>query len=183
MENKKNHQDAPNIDYGIYSDNLDEQKTAINKKINAYEEKLVSLEMKEMMLNNIITRTNNLLENIDPGNFRLIGQTQSNLMKQIENLGLLKDIIIKYEDMIFKYRKVLLEINEEALNNRVKINQLEKEEKKVEDDVGSVLNEIQHLLSLKSSNSSDNLNSGDETEQGPNLLLQNIEQELIQENY
>ena len=169
---------APNINYENYSTDLNTQKIAIQEKINNYERKLVDLEIKEGMLNNIITRTNATLENIDPSNFKWVGQTQSNLMKQIENLGLLKDIIIKYEDMIFKYRRILLEINEKDLGNRIKINSLLVEEKKDEDSINTVLSDIQLLLQREPNQ--DNLdtstNSGD-------LILQNIQQELKDNDY
>jgi len=169
---------APNINYENYSTNLNTQKIAIQEKIDNYERKLVDLEIKEGMLNNIITRTNATLENIDPSNFKWVGQTQSNLMKQIENLGLLKDIIIKYEDMIFKYRRILLEINEKDLGNRIKINSLLVEEKKDEDSINTVLSDIQLLFQREPN--PDNL---DTTIGSGDLILQNIQQELKDNDY
>jgi hypothetical protein len=181
---------APSINYGTYSNDLNTQKEAIQIKIDNHERKLIDLEMKETMLNNIITRTNATLESIDPGNFKWMGQTQANLMKQIENLGLLKDIIIKYEDMIFKYRKVLLEINEKDLGNRIRINTLLQEEHKEEDNINTVLADIQELLKNNSEASleqqyDENGNKIAMVSEGnpQNVLLQSLEQELLEEDY
>jgi len=170
--------EAPNIDYDDYSNNLNNQKEAIQAKIENYERKLLDLEIKENMLNNIITRTNATLENIDPSNFKWLGQTQSNLMKQLENLGLLKDIIIKFEDMIFKYRKILLEINEKDLGNRIKINSLLVEEQKEEESINTVLSDIQNLL-----HNTNEASDGSEINGPENLLLQNIQKELQDNDY
>jgi len=172
---------APTINYNSYSQDLETQKAAIQSKIEAHERKLVDLEIKETMLNNIITRTNATLEGIDPGNFKWIGQTQSNLMKQIENLGLLKDIIIKYEDMIFKYRKVLLEMNEKDLGNRIRINGMLQEEKKEEDNINTVLADIQELL--KGGVTDTTLVQDDNNQDSGQILLQSIEQELLENDY
>jgi len=167
---------APNINYNMYSENLGAQTSAIQEKINNHELKLVDLEMKEQMLNRIIMRTNAILENIEPSNFKWIGQTQANLMKQIENLGLLKDIIIKYEDMIFKYRRVLLENNEKDLGNRLKINTVLKEEEVKEDSVTTVLNDLQLLL--KNNAVSETM----ENDNG-NALINELKQELLNNDY
>jgi len=181
MANTQEMDSAPNINYENYSENLDSQRNAIQVKIDNYERKLVDLEIKEGMLNNIITRTNATLENIDPSNFKWMGQTQSNLMKQIENLGLLKDIIIKFEDMIFKYRRILLEINEKDLGNRIKINSLIVEEKKDEDNINTVLSDIQLLLQ-REPNQND-LEISDNSNNSSDLILQNIQQELKDNDY
>lgn len=178
IENTKTELDnAPTINYKLYSNDLAIQKKAIQAKINNYESKLVDLEIKETMLNNIITRTNSTLENIVPSNFKWIGQTQVNLMKQLENLGLLKDIIIKYEDMIFKYRKILLEINEKDLGNRIRINTVLQEEIKDEDNISTVLADIQNLIKIN-----ENGNPA-EIDQSGQLLLQDIQKELQSKDY
>jgi len=169
---------SPLINYGAYDNDLEDQKTAINAKISSYEHKLVDLEIKESMLNNIITRTNSQLENIDPTNFKWVGQTQSNLMKQIENLGLLKDIIIKYEDMIFKYRKTLIEMNEKSLANRVKVNSLLAEEKKEDDNINTILQNIQNMID----GNNDKIDLDEDTNIQNKLLLE-VQQELEAEQY
>jgi hypothetical protein len=175
--------EAPNINYNIYSQDLNTQKAAIQSKIEAHERKLVDLEIKETMLNNIITRTNATLESIDPGNFKWIGQTQANLMKQIENLGLLKDIIIKYEDMIFKYRKVLLEINEKDLGNRIRISTVLQEEKKEEENINTVLADIQEMLKGGVTDTTITSDNQDTQSDSGQLLLQSIEKELLENDY
>ena len=167
----------PEINYDEYNAEAQTQKEFIQNKIQSYEIKLVSLTIKENMLDNIITRTNANLENIDSNNFRLIGQTQSNLMKQIENYGLLKDIVLKYEEAIFKYRKTLIEINEKKLINRIKIQTLIKEEVKEDENINTIMEDLQQLLK------GDPGISGNQVTPEGNLLLEEIQKELDEAKY
>jgi len=176
------------VDYESYSEEVQEDIEAIQNKLNSLQSKLVSLEIKEQIINNIITRTNATLESIDPKNFKWIGQTQSNLMKQIESLGLVKDIVIKYEDMILKYRKMLNDIKERKINNRLKLANLFKESEEKETNVAMVLEEVQGLLASQNigSNGTSTINTTGENQDSSNEdnpFLNEIIKELKEENY
>jgi hypothetical protein len=165
------------INYTEYSKDIEEEKTKVKEKLVSLDNKLVDLELKERMINNIITRTNATLENMDSSNFKWMAQTQTNLMKQIENLGLVKDIIIKYEDMILKYRNILINIAEKKITNRVKIANLEREEEKQDNNITELMSNIQDILAGRSM-------EGMEipSEQGQ-LFLSQIEDELEKDGY
>ena len=170
------------INYGNYAEEIQEEKAKVTEKLIALEVKLVDLEMKERMINNIITRTNATLENMDPTNFKWVGQTQTNLMKQIENLGLIKDIIIKYEDMILKYRNILIGIAEKKITNRVKIVNLQKEEAKQENNIGDLMVSIQDMLSGKTPEGM-NIPIDVQAQENSQLFLSSIEEELEKDGY
>jgi len=173
------------ININNYNAEIEEDITAISNKIRNLDTKLIQLEIKEQMINNIITRTNATLESIDANNFKWIGQTQANLMKQIESLGLIKDIIIKYEDMILKYRKMLNDIKERKMSNRFKIANLFKEQEESESDVTMVLEEVQKLLNGSSTINSTKNEDGSEGEPNDetNLFLDSIYEELAENGY
>lgn len=167
-----------------YNDNIQQEARQITTKINSLENKLVKLELKESMIDNIITRTNALLESIDPKNFKWIGQTQSNLMKQIESLGLIKDIIIKYEDMILKYRKMLIDIEEKKVMNRFKLAALYQEEEEKDIEINEILSQVQELLgSSKSQKNNDIKDNSTNSQENENPMIETIMQELKEEGY
>ena len=168
------------INYNNYSAEIEVEKNHVQEKLTALEVKLVDLELKERMINNIITRTNASLEHMDPTNFKWVGQTQTNLMKQIENLGLVKDIIIKYEDMILKYRNIMIGIAEKKITNRVKIVNLQKEEAKAENNIGDLMVSIQDMLSGKSP---EGIPIDVQAQENSQLFLSSIEEELEKDGY
>ena len=168
------------INYDNYDNEIVDEQSKIEQKISALENKLLDLEIKETMLNNIITRTNATLENIDPKNFKWIGQTQTNLMKQLESFGLLKDIIIKYEDMVQKYRKLLIDIKEKKINNRLRIASLIKEEEEKESDLTAILSDLQHIIKPNEKN---DITEDPTLKTSKNQLLEEIQNELQQEGY
>jgi len=170
------------INYHDYKEEIVREQTEVQAKINELEIKLVDLELKERMIDSIISRTNATLLNIPADNFKWMGQTQSNLMKQIENLGLVKDIIIKYEDMILKYRNVLISIIEKKITNRVKIVSLQKEEKQAENSIGDLMVNIQDLLSGKAPQIEGEGEQPFDPE-AQKLFLNSIEEELKKEGY
>ena len=103
---------------------------------------------------------------------------QTNLMKQLESFGLLKDIIIKYEDMIQKYRKILIDLKEKKIGNRLKIASLMKEEEEKESDLTAILADVQNLISSEKTDFTDN-----SLKNNNNQLLEEIQNELQQEGY
>lgn len=170
------------INYNNYASEIEIEKNHVQEKITALEVKLADLELKERMINGIITRTNASLEHMDPNNFKWVGQTQTNLMKQIENLGLVKDIIIKYEDMILKYRNILIGIAEKKITNRVKIANLQKEEAKQDNNIGDLMVSIQDMLSGKTPEGM-GVPMDVDTQENSRLFLSSIEEELEKEGY
>lgn len=167
------------INYDNYAAEMEVEKNHVQEKLTSLEVKLVDLELKERMINGIITRTNASLEHMDPTNFKWVGQTQTNLMKQIENLGLVKDIIIKYEDMILKYRNIMISIAEKKITNRVKIVNLQKEEAKQENNIGDLMVSIQDMLNGVPRDGPIDVPAQENSQ----LFLSSIEEELEKDGY
>jgi hypothetical protein len=129
-----------------YSQEMDDRKRELKKKIEHLEKKLGKHELKEGMLDMIIGQTYTELENLKENEFSKRGQKQSVLIKQLEALSILHDTILKYEDMIQKYHKILMDIENNKLNSFIKIENLKKEEEKTDDDLSGVLQELQQIL-------------------------------------
>jgi len=129
-----------------YSTEIDKQKNEIINKIASIERKLLSLNNKESIINNLIMKINLDLEKTDPKKFTAIGQIRTTLNKQFETLGLITDMIIKYEDMIQKYRKMLIDIENQKIVNYTKLN---KEEEILENDMSKILLQINNQINNK----------------------------------
>ncbi len=132
-----------------YKDNIEEQKNEINKKINSLEQKLISLQNKESIINSLILKINTELENTDPKHFKAISQIRTTLNKQFETLSLIMDMIIKVEDMIQKYRKMLIDIENKQIDNFIKLN---KEIQMEENDLASLLTVLNQNISSNQQN-------------------------------
>ena len=154
-----------------YNREMDERKNDLKKKITHLEKKLSKHELKEGMLDLIINQTYTELENLKENEFSKRGQKQSVLIKQLEALSILHDTILKYEDMIQKYHKILMDIENNKFNSFLKIENLKKEEDKTDDDISGVLQELQSLL------------KGGSVGVTENTLLDEIQQELADGNY
>jgi vacuolar-type H+-ATPase subunit E/Vma4 len=111
-----------NFNYSDYLENVNEEKNKIIEKIRSIEQKLISLNNKETILNNIIMKVSSELDNIDPKHFKAVSQIRTTLSKQLESLSLIEDMIIKFEDMILKYRKMLIDIENQKMNHSIKFN-------------------------------------------------------------
>jgi hypothetical protein len=155
-----------------YNHEMNERKNDLKKKIDHLEKKLGKHELKEGMLDMIISQTYSELENLKENEFAKRGQKQSVLIKQLEALSILHDTILKYEDMIQKYHKILMDIENNKLNSFLKIENLKKEEERADEGLGDVLQELQQMLK---SGASGNLTS--------NSLLDEIQQELSDGDY
>ena len=131
MAKKKNEKN--NLD--LYNENINNEKQSIVKKIENLEQKLISLQNKESIINNLITKINFELENTDPKHFKAISQIRTTLNKQFETLSLIVEMIMKIEDMILKYRKMLIDIENNKINNFIK---MQKELHSEEDNLGDV---------------------------------------------
>jgi len=153
--------------YDGYTNEIDKQKEEINKKIISIERKLLSLNNKESIINNLILKINLDLEKTDPKKFTAIGQIRNTLNKQFEALGLITDMIIKYEDMIQKYRKMLIDIENQKVGNFTK---LKVEEEALESDMSKILLQINNQINGKT----------DEPNVG---ILSDAQKELEEEGY
>ena len=128
--------------YNDYTINISNEKEAIIKKIENLEHKLISLQNKETIINNLISKINFELEGTDPKHFKAISQIRTTLNRQFETLSLIIEMIMKIEDMILKYRKMIIDIENNKINNYIK---LQKEMGSNEDN----LNEIFELFNQK----------------------------------
>jgi hypothetical protein len=154
-----------------YNFEMDTRKNELKNKIEHLEKKLSKQELKEGMLDMIIGQTYTELENLKENEFAKRGQKQSILIKQLEALSVLHDTILKYEDMIQKYHKILMDIENNKLNSYLKIENLKKEEKQTDEGLGDILQELQQML------------KGETGSITSNSLLDEIQQELNEENY
>jgi len=133
-----------------YQDEIQKQKENIENKIRSLESKLIMLNNKETIINNLINKINLELENTNPNHFKAVAQLRTTLNHQLESLSLIMDMIVKIEDMIQKYRKMLIDIENQKINNYVK---LSKESEEVESDISKILFQInQQFNTLKNTN-------------------------------
>jgi len=149
---------------------MSRRKREIMEKIEDLNKKLKKHELKEGMLDKIISMTYTELENLKENEFTRRGQKQSILIKQLEALSILHDTLIKYEDMIQKYHKILLEIENNKLNSFLKIENLKKEEKATDDNITDLLMMIQDQMGVG-------------TSAGISPLLDEIKSELEEGDY
>jgi len=129
-----------------YNQEMNERKRELKNKIDNLEKKLKKHELKEGMLDMIIGKTYTELQNLKENEFSKRGQKQTVLIKQLEALSILHDTILKYEDMIQKYHKILMDIENNKLNSFLKVENLKKEEDKTDDNLSTVLSDLQQLL-------------------------------------
>ncbi len=142
-----------------YKNELDSQKDKINDKIRNIESKLIVLNNKESIINTIINKLNIELENIDPKHFKTVGQLRTTLNKQLESLSLIIDMIVKLEDMIQKYRKMIIDIENQKINNFIK---LQKEEQEIEGDISKILLQINNQFNEMKNTNPEMLNMASE---------------------
>ncbi len=142
-----------------YKNELDSQKDKINDKIRNIESKLIILNNKESIINTIINKLNIELENIDPKHFKAVGQLRTTLNKQLESLSLIIDMIVKLEDMIQKYRKMIIDIENQKINNFIK---LQKEEQEIEGDISKILLQINNQFNEMKNTNPEMLNMASE---------------------
>jgi len=154
-----------------YNREMDIRKKEISDKIKHLEKKLGKHELKEGMLDLIIGQTYTELNNLKENEFSKRGQKQTVLIKQMEALSIIHDTILKYEDMIQKYHKIMMDIENNKLNSFLKIEGLKKEENTTDENLGAVLQELQEMLKTGG------------TGVTGNTLLTEIQQELADQNY
>ncbi len=150
------------------------RKKELHTKVSSLEKKLNKHELKEGMLDRIINETYTEMDNLSENEFTRRGQKQSILIKQMEALSILQATLLSYEDMIYKYQRILIDIENNKLNSFLKIENLKKEEKINDDSIAEVLVAIQEQLK---NGSTGNLSAG------VNPLIAEIQQELEDANY
>ncbi len=155
------------VDYNVQ---MNDRKREILKRVQELERKLTKHELKEAMIDRIINNTYTELDNLGANEFTRKGQKQTILIKQMEALSILHDTLIKYEDMIQKYQKILLDIENNKLNSFLKVANLKKEEEKADEGIHGVLMDLQEMI------------KGGGTVSG-NPLLDDIQQELDDADY
>jgi hypothetical protein len=154
-----------------YKQNLQIIVHDLKAKIVSLNHKLTKHELKEAILDKIITSTYVELENLKENEFTRKGQKQSILVKQLEALSILHDTILKYEDTIQKYHKILIDVENSKFNSLFRVEALKKEEKNADENIAEILMTLQKNLS--------DAKSGD----GLNSLLCEVQQELKDNNY
>lgn len=150
---------------------MDKIKKELRDKIANLEKKVASHTLKEGMVDKIINQTNYELENLGEKEFTKRGQKQTVLIKQLEALSIIQDTILKFEDMIQKYHKILIDLENNKLNSFLKVEGLRKEEEKADDNIGEVLMALQQQLQ----------SGGDSNNYNP--LMDDIKRELSENNY
>jgi len=161
-KNKKN-----DSSFDSYKLNIEQQKDEINKKINSLEQKLISLQNKESIINSLILKINTELENTNPTHFKAISQIRTTLNKQFETLSLIMDMIIKVEDMIQKYRKMIIDIENKQIDNYIKLNK----------ELGEEENDLTTLLTMLNQNINGTVNNSN------NPLIEEAMLELKNDGY
>ncbi len=155
-----------------YTVGLSVRKREIIDKISSIERKLKKHELKEGMLDRIITETYTEMDNLKSSEFTRRGQKQSILIKQMEALSILQDTLVKFEDMIYKYQRILIDIENHKLNSFIKMENLKKEERINDDSITEVLMAIQEQL-----------NGSSGAHIGVSPMIEEIQQELRDANY
>jgi len=129
-----------------YSDNVNEQSLYIKNKIKVHENKINNLKLKETIMSNIIKR---LSDNIDKAlyenNFKLVEINQHKLPKFFESLSIIQDMTIKYEDMIQKYIKMILDIENNKVSVYAKIKTADKSIEKNDNDYKDLMEAIHRI--------------------------------------
>jgi len=106
----------------------------ISEKIVDLESKLTSLKRKEDILNEFIAKAQDELSQTEARNFKLRGQLQLSIMRQIGLLNELIDAQVKLEKLIQDYRKMQHDIQNSKIVNYAKwkaINQENADEQKL----------------------------------------------------
>ena len=161
-----------------YGNNLNKQINYIQDKILEAERKITSLKTKEKIIDDMIDRTNRLVEKYnDEKNYKLSGINSSHILTQFETLSQVQEMLIKYEDMIQKYIKMSIDIENHKINAFAKLNSTKKENEKNDDGYGKIMEAMHELM-----RSNDEVNIGIN---GPTneALLDSVKESLKLEGY
>ncbi len=135
------------FDIITYSKNLNDQISYINKKIVEYEIKLTSLKSKENIIDTMINRSNEQVEKYTKEkNFKVAGIHQSYILTQFETLGQVQEMLIRYEDMIQKSVKSLIDIENHKFNTYSKLKTANKQEKSTDEDYEKLMTAMHKMV-------------------------------------
>ena len=140
-----NNIDNLNFDHTQMDNNLKKYLKEIDDSLNKARLKVESLNNKEGMLNKILTSTNAQLENTPASNPKLAGVLQSIFIKQLESLNTINEAIIRYEDLIQRYVKIKIDIENQKLGAYLKIKAANKTSDKLEDDFTGILDNLHKI--------------------------------------
>lgn len=162
-----------------YQLNMNKQANYIQTKIEGAEIKITSLKTKEKIIDDMIRRSNILVEKYNnESNLKLAGINSSHILVQFETLSQVQEMLIKYEDMIQRYVKMIVDIENHKINAFTKINAVKKEEDKNETGYNKLMVAMHDMLQNKES---DSISSPG----GPShpALLDNVKEQLKLEGY
>ena len=138
------------FDFKAMSNNFNGVLLEISEKLQSSKFKLTALKDKEEILIKMINITNSQMETTPKENFKLIGIYQSQLMKQFESLNLWQESLMKYEDLIQRYLKMKIDIENHKLNSFAKIKNLYKVADAAEEGFDTLLKNIHNITSNNS---------------------------------
>ncbi|RLA81935.1 MAG: hypothetical protein DRG78_08395 [Epsilonproteobacteria bacterium] len=131
-----------------YGTNLNKQLNYVLDKIEEAERKITSLKTKEKIIDDMITRTNTLVEDfIAAKNYKLSGINQGHILTQFETLAQVQEMLIKYEDMIQKYIKMSIDIENHKMNAYTKLTSAKKEDKMNDEGYEKLMSAMHGLVS------------------------------------
>lgn len=131
-----------------YSDNLNVQTNYIAAKIKEVEIKLTALKTKERIINTMLDNTNGqIIRYTEEANWKLVGINNSVILTQFETLGLVQEMLCKFEDMIQRYIKMTIDIENHKINAYVKIAGTRKDEKSNEEGFEKLMGAMHKLVS------------------------------------
>ncbi len=161
-----------------YSDNIQTQNDFIQTKIQASERKLTSLKSKETIINNMITRTGLKIEKaIEEDNQKIATINQKYVLDYFETLAMVQEMIMKYEDLIYRYVKMKLDIENNKINAYVKLKAANKAEKGSDGDYNEMVEAFQEMVKNQGSGGVNGTN-GTNTD-----MLEHVKNELKLEGY
>ena len=156
-----------------YSTNLNKQLNYVFDKIEEAERKITSLKTKEKIIDDMIDRTNRLVEKYNTEkNYKLAGINQSHILTQFETLAQVQEMLIKYEDMIQKYIKMSIDLENHKINAYVKLNSAKKEDKMNDEGYEKLMGAMHDLV----------LNSSESKQDSPQML-DHVREQLKLEGY
>jgi len=130
-----------------YNDNINDQNIYIKKKIQECEIKISSLKNKEKIINNIITRiSDDLDKTVDNNNHKLVNINQQKILTFFETLSIIQEMLIKYEDMIQKYIKMSIDIENHKINAFVKIKTISKNDDQDNNQYGKLMEAFNTIM-------------------------------------
>jgi len=167
-----------NFDLVNYGNNLNNQKIYISGKITSCEIKLTSLKSKEAIIDKMISSSSNQLDKAnEEQNYKIAGVISRNLTGQFETLSAIQEMLIKYEDMIQKYVKMNIDIENHKINAFTKLESSKKTDLKEGNDYGKLMAAVHKMI-----DNQDGSIHSDQT--GTNVpMMDEVRQQLKLEGY